>query len=59
MAGLTWNFVANFYRKARRLSPCGGIPVADAARGSIKRIDALFLSSNGTFWHAEGYKLLW
>ena len=36
-----------------------GIPVEEAAKGLIERLDELDLSRNGTFWHAEGYELPW
>jgi NAD(P)-dependent dehydrogenase (short-subunit alcohol dehydrogenase family) len=36
-----------------------GVPVTDAARGLIARLDELDLATSGTFWHAEGYALPW
>lgn len=44
---------------ATRMTGGTGIPPADAARGLIERMDALDLSTSGTFWHAEGYPLPW
>jgi len=36
-----------------------GIPVEDAARGLIARLDRLGPRNSGTFWHADGRVLPW
>jgi NAD(P)-dependent dehydrogenase (short-subunit alcohol dehydrogenase family) len=36
-----------------------GVPVAEAARGLIARIDELSLQDSGGFWHANGERLPW
>ena len=36
-----------------------GIPVAQSARGLIKRMEALDMEHSGGFWHAEGETLPW
>lgn len=36
-----------------------GVPVAQAAGGLIKRMDALDMDHTGGFWHAEGETLPW
>lgn len=44
---------------ATRMTGGRGIDAADAARGLIERMDALDLTTTGSFWHAEGYPLPW
>lgn len=36
-----------------------GVPVAQSARGLIKRMDELDIEHSGGFWHAEGEALPW
>ena len=36
-----------------------GIPASEAAAGLVARLDALDMSSSGTFWHANGEILPW
>lgn len=36
-----------------------GVPVAQAARGLIRRMDELGLDTSGGFWHAQGERLPW
>lgn len=36
-----------------------GVPVSDAAKGLIARIEGLDVNNSGSFWHAEGYELPW
>ncbi len=36
-----------------------GIPVEEAARGLVERIDKLTLQDSGGFWHANGERLPW
>lgn len=36
-----------------------GVPVAQAARGLIRRMDELDLETSGGFWHAQGERLPW
>lgn len=44
---------------ATEMTGGSGIPPRDAARGIVARADELDLSTSGTFWHAEGYRLPW
>jgi hypothetical protein len=37
----------------------GLVDPPESAAGLIARIDALDLSSSGTFWHANGERLPW
>ena len=36
-----------------------GVPVSQAARGLVERMDRLSMDNSGTFWHAEGEELPW
>jgi len=45
-----------------RTNMTGGNGMTDAqtaAKGLIERMDALSMTTTGTFWHAEGYELPW
>jgi NAD(P)-dependent dehydrogenase (short-subunit alcohol dehydrogenase family) len=44
---------------ATRMTGNHGIPVEEAARGLIARIDELTLATSGGFWHANGERLPW
>lgn len=44
---------------ATRMTGDHGIPVEDAAKGLIARIDELTLATSGGFWHANGDRLPW
>jgi NAD(P)-dependent dehydrogenase (short-subunit alcohol dehydrogenase family) len=36
-----------------------GVPVAESARGLIRRLDELDMTNSGSFWHAQGERLPW
>ena len=37
----------------------GPTPPEVSAKGLIERMDTLTIEQTGSFWHAEGYELLW
>jgi NAD(P)-dependent dehydrogenase (short-subunit alcohol dehydrogenase family) len=44
---------------ATEMTGGNGVPVEHSASGLIQRMDALDISTTGSFWHAEGEQLPW